>query len=148
MGLVRAAHSKVVTGGEAATKQEEEKKEKKQEYEEAAAARRLGGDGGVQVSYTLSVQGGATAVLRELRKTSFASTLATEMVAAGVAGVSGSDVSVTSRVAISNDQLGAPAGLSLNQLLVLLSAFVLGVLLTTVRAAQLRAKERRASGGQ
>ena len=111
-----------------------------------AGRRRLGPDG-VKVTYTLSVQGGAAAVLGALRGASFATTLAADMVQAGVQGVSGADLSISTHVSISNNEVAAPAGLSLNQLLVLLSAFVLGVLLTTVRAAQLRTRERRAAGG-
>jgi hypothetical protein len=115
--------------------------------EAAVAGRRRLGPDGVKVTYTLSVQGGAAAVLGALHGASFATTLAADMVQAGVQGVSGADLSVATHVSISNNEVAAPAGLSLNQLLVLLSAFVLGVLLTTVRAAQLRTRERRAAGG-
>ena len=76
----------------------------------------------------------------------FITKLSAGMQAQGILGVQASDVSFASRVLLSNRAAPQDAGLTFTQLIILISAFVLGVLVTTIRAAHLRIKQRQAEG--
>eukprot|EP00937_MAST-01D_sp_MAST-1D-sp2_P000769 g769.t1 len=97
---------------------------------------------GTKVMFTLSVPGSAGDVLATMRAPEFIAALVSGLQQQGVTGVKTSDVTFMLSVLVSNQAVAVDAGLSLRQLVILISAFVLGVLLTTLRAAHLRLRRQ------